>query len=163
MNAPARRRGYTLVELLIVTILVSVLAGVVLGAMHFMVTTTYGLRERTTGITQLRMIVEYIRQDTGAARSVLPAGSSAFHIEREEAAAKLDGAWADGADAGIDYSFAEGVLTRTDVAREQSVVVASQLSEFSAEQVEGQPAETRIHLGFGSGEELRAVHLVWKR
>lgn len=163
MNYRMKNRGFTLVELLIVSILVAILSVTALAAWSSLSTSTFSLRDRARVVAELRMAVEHLQQDLGGAASAVPRMGDGLHIDREDAVGALAGeSHGDGA-AGIDYFVTDGNLVRRNilsgVGLADEIVVASGLSNFDVTRPGGE--ETYIYLAAGTALNERTVTLVW--
>lgn len=158
----SRRRvgGYTMVDILAASALLGIFASVAVGAARFVGVATSSLRDRARAASELRMAVEYLREDLGGAVTVEAVDDTTVRILREETVARLAGAWISGADAGVEYAADGGRLVRRDLATDTSVVAALGITEFDVEE----PAadEVTIRISAGTGSEEHAVTLAWR-
>jgi hypothetical protein len=156
----APRAGLTLAELVIsatVSCLVVVLAA---QAWKPASESIVALQDGATTASELRMAVEILMQDLGAATSATPSAAGGLLVLREESVAELEGGSTGAGDAGIQYTFADGMLTRHDVASGRERIVASHLRAFDITDLGS--GSTEIQIGGGSGLEDRKVTLVWQ-
>ena len=154
------RRGYTLLELVLTALSVAVLAIVVGAAWGLFTPAIYSLRDRTRGVTELRMALEYLRQDFAGVEAALPTLDGNLMITRNKSVAKLEGGWQAGMDQGVEYAFSAGRLVRRDVKPNTEVVVALNLNSFVVDQPD--PSTTRVVLSAGEGQGVRTVTLLWE-
>ena len=156
----AQERGHTLIELMVVATLLGVL-GIVFGlAGRYMSGETVRRRLRARVASELRMAVEFLREDLARAAKVSPRDGGGLLIFRE---APIDGvedpaAWV--ADDPVEYVAKDGRLYRLDPAGLQATVVARHVSTFEAEQPDG--LQTRLHIGMGEELQERNVTLIWE-
>jgi hypothetical protein len=154
------RAGLTLAELVIsatVSCLVVVLAA---QAWKPASESIVALQDSAITASELRMAVESLMQDLGAATSATPSAGGGLLILREETVAELEGGSTGAGDAGIQYTFADGQLTRHDVASGRERVVASHLRLFELTDLGS--GSTQIQVGGGTGLGDRKVTLVWQ-
>jgi hypothetical protein len=152
--------GLTLAELLIsatVSCLVVVLAA---QAWKPASESILALQDRAITVSEMRMAVESLMQDFGAATSATAGVDGSLLILREETVAELEGGSTGAGDAGIQYTLADGQLTRHDVASGRERVVASHLRLFELTDLGSGSIEIKI--GGGSGLGDRKVSLVWQ-
>lgn len=153
--------GYTLVDVLVTTIIVGVFATVVTGASRFVSVATASLRDRARNTMELRMAAEYLRQDLGGAAILTTMEDGRFKIVREEAVARLLGAWTNGADPGLVYELRDGRLVRTDLGSGAETVAAVAMTGCSA--TDTATDEVTISVTAGTGSEARTVTFVWRQ
>ena len=150
--------GFTLLELMVAsTVGIIVLLAAML-AWTPMSRSSLLLRERAVDTTEMRMAVEWLLADFGAADEGLPDIIGDLLITREQEFAELEGAWA-GSDPGIRYTLLGDILLREDLALDTSVVVSTGITLFDVQRPGG--VQTTIDLGTGSDDAFRAVRLVW--
>lgn len=151
-----KQRGFTLVELMVVTTISSILVLLAMRAWqphHF---TTLALRHRAHAVSDLRLSADALLQDLGGAETLsIVAGK--LLIQREEAVAVLAGGWTGAADAGVLYGLRNGEFTRRDVASGVTVVI-SNIDGFLVQDVSG---DLRVTLSNGTDSSLRTVTLIW--
>jgi len=133
-------RGFTLLELAVASLLVTILALATGAANRATTRATIALRDRARAVTELRMAVEWLRQDLGGARGAKAADASTLEIAR-----------ADGAP----------LLYRRDGRRllRDGTAVALELSGFEVSALPGGGA--RIVLATGTGDAACAMTLLW--
>ena len=155
-----RERGHTLVEVLVTAILVAIL-GIVFGlAGRFMSGETVKLRKRARAVSELRMAVEYLRQDLARAQSAQAITDGGLRIVPEDPIADLEPPIDPATDRTIEYITSEGRLIRQDAGTETDTVVAVNLAAFDVDHPDG--IQTRIYLSAGEGDLTRAVTLIWE-
>ncbi|MDJ0976362.1 MAG: hypothetical protein QNJ98_18010 [Planctomycetota bacterium] len=160
MTSPrARRRasesGHTLSELLIASSILGAFAVVIAMASAFSGREMGRLRNRATSATDMRIVVEHLRRDLGAADTVEVLGSQRLRIRRDAVAARLGGHDAGGEDddedtqdPGIEYRLQDGVLRRTDKVHNQKLIIASDLRGFLVDDLGGD-----VHVTIETGPE----------
>ena len=159
MTARRAQSGFSLVELMLVSVLLSIVTILALRAFGPVASNTRSLRAQAAGVSELRCAVESLLADLGGAAQLRRTGDSSFRMVREQAVAEVQGAWdlLDG-DAGITYTLDGADLRRSDLALETSVIVARSLSRF---EVTRTGAETRLLLEVDDGQDTPSVTLVW--
>lgn len=149
--------GFTLLELLVTAVLVGLLSWVLLTSLGPLNRATFALRDRARASAELRLAVNYLLRDLGAADSALPKADGGLVIKRSEQAAKLAGVWS-GSDPGIVYELSGELLTRFDVGNETLVAVAGGLEAFD---VALQGAETQIDIVMTDDQPGEGIRLAW--
>ena len=145
---------------MVVATLLGVL-GIVFGlAGRYMSGETVRRRLRARVASELRMAVEFLRQDLARAAKVGPRDGGGLVIYRE---APIDGleypkSW--GIDEPLEYVAQGGQLYRLDPETLQPLVVARHISTFHAEQPDG--LQTHLHIGVGEDLQERSVTLIWE-
>lgn len=154
-----RESGFSLVELLLVAILLSIVTILALRAFGPVAGNTRALRAQAAAVGELRCATEMMLADFGGAASVRKASASSFLLKREQAVAEVQGAWSpvDG-DLGITYSLDGSDLRRTDAALGTSVLVARSLSRF---EIDRAGAVTSILMEADDGQDTPSVTLLW--
>ena len=147
------QRGHTLVEVTITSLLVAVLAMGVSGAWRALGGATIKLQHRARAATELRAVVEFLRQDFGAAGSVQVTGGGKLRIRWIAEVKAIVGSQH------VDYEFADGKLTRKNPSGDATTVVGIDLVEFEVE--EGEEEEVTVRIAAGEGLGRRAVTLRW--
>ncbi|GJM22071.1 MAG: hypothetical protein DHS20C15_19860 [Planctomycetota bacterium] len=150
--------GFTLTELLIVATLTSLLSILLMQLFGPVAKNTSNLRAQALAVSELRAGTEALLQDLGGVEHAEVA-DGALLLQREEAVARFRGAWRNGGDAGILYSFEGGDLRRADLALGGSVVVARGLSAFDLTVVSSR--EVEITLAAESGGDTPSILLRW--
>jgi hypothetical protein len=118
------------------------------------------LRDRATAVGEMRLAVERIEQDLGAAVAATPTADGDLQIVREDATATLEGGMSGGTDAGLLYTFSAGNLVRRDVAPGREELVATKLTRFELTDLGG--GVTQIVIGAGHDMGQRQVTLMWQ-
>jgi hypothetical protein len=155
-----RDAGLSLAELLISATLSCVIVVLAAQAWRPAGESILALRDRAAAVAELRIAVETLAQDLGAATDASPTVDGDLRVFREPAVAELEGGMSGGTDAGIVYTFHDGTLVRRDVAPGRVELVAAHLSLFEVIDLGG--GETRIRIGAGHGLGERKVTLTWQ-
>jgi hypothetical protein len=159
-NHRRRNAGLSLAELLISATLSCVIVVLAAQAWRPAGASILALRERAASVGELRLAVETLEQDLGAAVECLPTQDGDLAITRESAVAELEGGMQGGVDAGILYTFRDGDLVRHDVAPGREQLVASNFKRFQITDLGGGQTEILLSAGEGLGE--RKVKLRWQ-
>jgi type II secretory pathway component PulJ len=162
-RAPRRldpRAGFSLLELVIAATISCAIVILAAQAWRPAGESILLLRDRAIAVGELRMAIERIEQDLGAAVSATPTADGDLHIVREDATATLEGGMSSGGDAGILYTLANGELVRHDVAPGRSQLIATRLTRFELTDL-GDGA-TQIVVGAGHDMGERHVTLTWQ-
>ena len=122
-------RGFTIVELLIVSTLSAILLVITLGAFRMQQGSTLALRSRAAVAADLRLATESLLQDLAAAESVTTQPGGRLFIQREEALATLLGSWTGTQDQGVRYYRRGRDFLRQDVATNANVKL-TELEDF---------------------------------
>ncbi len=157
-RARASERGHTLIELTVVATLLGIF-GVVFGlAGRYMSGQTVQLRLRARVASELRMALEFLRQDFARADTVVPE-KGRLRIVREDPITDLEDpkAWAPGTH--VEYVEDEGRLVRIELDPPRKTVVARLISGFKVDQPDG--FATHVTILAGEGLLERNVTLVW--
>lgn len=152
-----RERGYTMLEIVIVSFLVMLLALTTAAAFRYFNPALYALRDRTRAVTELRMAVAYLLEDFAGAEEAQIVDGGKVRILRRPDVSKLLGGGSN--DQGVEYYREEGRLIRHDRKPEVETTVALDITEFAVYSPDGD--ETRILLKAGSGLGERTITLVW--
>lgn len=150
--------GHTLLELLVATVVSSILVMVALQAWKPASRATLGQRDRARADTELRIAAGALLADLGGAQTALPAPGGGLEILRVQALAERLGAWSGGDDDGIEWTLDAGRLSRWDHELGTELVLADGLTGF---EVTSQASETHIVLAAGDGDDARTLELVW--
>ncbi len=160
MRSRASERGHTLIELMVVATLLGVL-GIVFGlAGRYMSGETVRRRLRARVASELRMAVEFLREDLARAAKVGPRDGGGLLIYREAPVDGLENPKSWVADEPLEYVNKGGRLYRLDPGSLQALVVARHVSTFKAEMPDG--LQTRLHIGVGEDQQERSVTLIWE-
>ena len=149
--------GFTLLELLVTAVLVGLLSWVLMTSLGPLNRATFALRDRARASSELRLAVDYLLRDLGAAESALPQDEGGLVIKRGEQAATLAGVWS-GSDPGIVYELSGEMLTRFDVGRDIFVVVAGGLQTFD---ITRRGSETQIEIVMTDDQPGEGIRLAW--
>jgi type II secretory pathway component PulJ len=150
--------GHTLLELLVATVVSTILVIVALQAWRPASHSTLNLRDRARADTELRFAADALLADLGGAQTALPAAGGGLEIVRVPALATRIGAFSGGDDDGIVWSLDAGRLSRWDHELDTELVLADGLTGFD---VDRQADETHIVLRAGAGDDARRLELVW--
>ncbi len=133
-------RGFTLLELAVASLLVAILALATGAANRATARATIALRDRARAVTELRMAVEWLRQDFGGARGARAAGGGTLEITPVRGTP---------------------LLYRRDGRRllRDGTAVALEVGAFEVSALPG--GRTRIALATGSGDAACAMTLFW--
>jgi len=156
------QKGFTLLELVVTSIIAIVTAGTMGVGWKFMNRSTILLRDRSRVVNELRAGVEFLLQDFSGAESLekVTEPEGGIRILRFQEVSELEGAWQGGSDQGIQY-FLDGTrVIRRDVNKGQDIVVAKGLDTFSITEPGGN--EIHILLSGGSSQSERSITLKWK-
>lgn len=153
MNA----NGHTLLEHAVAAAVFAVVGTTAAGGWKAAHGSSADLAHRARALTELRLAVESLRNDTAAAAGVEVLPPDAMRIVREPAAAALAGV--NNADPGILYSWDLGTLVRRDLALGSRGLVATGLTRFDTS-VRGDHGMIVLAAGIGNGE--RTVTLRWQ-
>ena len=153
MFHPQRAKGFTLLELLVVSILTTGLA-IMTAQMwrHFSAQAT-DLSRRTGAAQELRLALESVSDDFGSVVWATPTTSGGLLIERRAPGGQTDVV--------IEYALRQGRLMRTDGATAVTVPVAENVSNFVADDVT--PAILRVAVSITAGGITRRATLYWSR
>ncbi|MBC8328562.1 MAG: type II secretion system protein [Planctomycetes bacterium] len=160
LHRPRRRRsGHTLVEMVIVGMIVALVATFATRAWNPIGDSIVGLRERATASSELRLAVEYLREDFGGAAEVAEETGEKLLIRREAAVAFVAGVPSGTADPGIRYWLDEDRLVRRDLWSRDEFVVARKVGSFQITRFHG--IEYRVALTAGADSDQRTITLAW--
>lgn len=159
MTPSHRQSGHTLVEMVVVGMLVAVLGISASRAWQPVGHSIDGLRDRAVAASELRLAVEYLRQDLGGAEKVAQHGRDGIQIRREAASAFLAGVPQGSPDPGIRYRLDGDKLIREDLATKETFIVARALTGMKVRHHAG--AEVRITLSAGPDSDRRDLTLAW--
>ena len=150
--------GHTLLELLVATVISTILVIIALQASKPASHAALSLRDRARADTELRLAAGALLADLGGAQTALPAAGGGLEIVRVPDLAQRIGAFSGGDDDGIVWSLDAGRLSRWDHELDTDLVLADDLTGFD---VTRQGSETHILLGVGTGADARTLELVW--
>ncbi len=154
------RSGHTLVELMVVSTILALVATLATKAWKPLGQLMIGQRVRVVADAELRMAVSWIRQDVGAARKLKPREGGGLRIEVDPAAIPLDRRGTAGGTPVIEYRLDHDLLLRRDRMHAGEIVVARECSLF---EVRRQPDfGTSLRISCGSGEDALSVELIWR-
>ncbi|MBL7009219.1 MAG: hypothetical protein ISR76_09490 [Planctomycetes bacterium] len=153
------RSGHTLSEMVIVGMIVALIATYATRAWNPIGDSIVGLRERAVASSELRLAVEYLREDFGGAAAVVEESGEKLLIRREEAVAFVGGVPVGTADPGIRYWLDEDRLVRKDLWTLQEFVVARRVGSFQITRFHG--IEYRVALTAGADSDQRTITLAW--
>ena len=149
--------GFTLLEMTIV-VLVSMMVFLLGASLHAHYSRrSADLIERAETLRELRLAVEWLRQDVGGADNIRRLNSARLRISRSpETLARVGGT---APDAGIDYLLTGEHLERIDRELGGNFVVATGLTAFEVTE-RGQDIE--ILLRAGTGTEEQEIVVLWR-
>ena len=156
MNA----HGHTLLEHAVAAAVFAVVGTTAAGGWKAAHGSSADLAHRARALTEMRLAVESLRNDTAAAVTLEVLPPDALHIVREPAAAALVGVGLDDTDPGILYAWDFDVLVRRDLALGSRSLVATGLTRFGTS-VAGRDGVILLTSGLGTGE--RTVTLRWQQ
>lgn len=153
-----RRAGYTLAELLITVTVASIVVTIALRGWGPLSQSTLSLKARAAGNAELRLAIDAVLADVGAAETVSRTVDGDLWIVREQQRAEVLGTWIADEDAGVLFTLADGRLTRIDLTSSQEIVVA-RLDTFDVTETVD---EVDILFGYGSGADAFSYTLTWE-
>ncbi len=153
------RAGHTLVEMIVVTTLLALVTMLAAKAWAPLGKGTFGMRDRVVASTELRVAMEFLRRDLGAAKKVVWTSDGTLLIERETAAATLAGYPPPRKDPGIHYRLKDDLLLRRETISVGEIVVARSLSDFDLSR--HKKGGLLIRLAAGKGEDAKDLSLVY--
>lgn len=156
----SRRSGHTLIELMVVTTLMTLLTFLVAQIWRPLTFNTSKLRDRAVASTEIALAADFLRKDFGGALSAKEISEQALSITREfDVADRLKSMASGDVDPGIEYRFADGGLMRRDLHLKEEVQVAHGISDFV---VRRRPnGELHIEMTGESGNDQCTMTLIW--
>lgn len=162
MKHPRRKQsGHTLVELLVVTTLMSLLTTLIAQAWRPIGKSTAELRATAVGLSEMRLALDFLRQDLGCAQRVMRAEGAEVRIEREGTALARFGRGVPERDPGVTYALRAGQLLRTDLYTNETFAVARDIRHFQFKALSNGAASLELKVQDGDGE--RSLELIWSR
>lgn len=159
-RASGAQAGFSLVEILVVTTLMALLTALIAAAWRPIGQASARLRDEASGLTELRLAVEALRFDLGAAEALEPNGDHGLRIRRERFGRLPGGrllARQDGAE--TEYRLVDGDLLRRDAESDTTYAVAHGLNRFESRR-DGDGL-IRIRLAVLDGSAEQEIELVW--
>ncbi len=148
-----QQRGLTLVELMMASILLAIMTVAIGAGSHLLGGASIQLRDRAHSAAQLRLAVEHLCEDLGAADKLKVNSRKKLTITLEDDAADL---------AGYDrvvYKLDGNRLVRTVKPKGDPVTVSRDLLAFEIDSPFGE--EVYVRLATGRLEENHSVRLTW--
>jgi type II secretory pathway pseudopilin PulG len=156
-----RRAGFTLTELLVVSVLMMALALVTTQVWRFLSADMTDLAARARLAKELRLAVESIREDMGSVVGATPVGTGGVLLCKDGGPSPNDEAdWAE-PDRVVQYYFGDGKLFRLDQSTGAEIVVAGDVSSFTVEDLT--ESLIRMVIQVRRGDLSRQVTLLWSR
>lgn len=156
----SRRSGHTLIELMIVTTLMTLLTFLVAQVWRPLTSSTAMLRDRAIASTEISLAAEFLRKDFGGALSAQDISEQTLMIQREfDVADRLKSMASGDVDPGVEYRFHDGGLMRRDFHLNEEVQVAHGITTFAVKRKPN--GDLTIELGSDAGKEEHKMTLIW--
>jgi len=151
--SPQHTKGFTLLELLVVSILMIGLALMTAQMWRYFSAQAADLTQRTGAAQELRLVLESLSDDMGSVVWATPTASGGLMIQRKAPGGQSDVV--------IEYALQQGRLTRADGTTGITVPVAENVSGFVADDVT--PSILRVTVSITVGGTARQATLYWSR
>lgn len=152
--------GHTLVELMVVTVLMTMLTFMVAQVWRPIAASTSSLRDRAVASTEVGLAVEFLRKDFGGASTAKDITETRLFIKREfEVADRMKSLATGDEDPGVEYHLEEGGLMRHDFLLNEKVQIAHDLTTFEVRRAPS--GDLNIKLGSGEGKNAHQLTLIW--
>ncbi len=152
--------GHTLVELMVVTTLMTMLTFMIAQVWRPIAVSTTTLRERAVASTEVGLAAEFLRKDFGGASTAKDVTETRLLIKREfEVADRMKSMATGDEDPGVEYYLEDAGLMRRDLLLNQEVQVAHGLTTFEVGRAPD--GDLKIQLGSGEGKNAHQLTLIW--
>jgi type II secretory pathway component PulJ len=159
-NTSRRQRGHTLIELMVVTTLMTLLTFMVAQVWRPLTHSTATLRDRAIASTEISLAAEFLRKDFGGAVYAESLSEQTLNIRREfEVANRLKSLASGDLDPGVEYRFADSGLMRRDFHLNEEVQVAHGITSFVVRRTPN--GDLNIELISDAGRDEHKMTLVW--
>jgi hypothetical protein len=147
-----------MVELLVVSVIMAIVAMIVMQGSSPMAASTLRLRDRSYSSNELRLLSESILKDAGGSWRMRAVGGD-MRLDRYDDVLVGLGLYSGGPDAGLVYSLVGTDLHRADNEAGTDVIVARMIQGFDVRRVNGVGIVSTITSGVDDAE--RSIDLIW--